>query len=182
MANFHGDRSRELGENLAKEKKKHHEQNRRPPVLTYGWPNQCNIRNQFTSVNHQQQCSINKRSSTDRLPKKKQKLTRRRVHCLHPRGDVSSTFYSTVTLNFDLLTPESEGLISIRKCISAISLVKISLSLIVLTMFCVNGRPGHHASCHTTWGGPAEASNKHSKCIHILQILISLKSELTCDA
>ena len=38
VAKFHGDRSRDGGEKLAKEinKKKHHEQNRRPPVLPNG--------------------------------------------------------------------------------------------------------------------------------------------------
>jgi len=40
VAKFHGDRSRDGGEKLAKEiKKKHHEQNRRPPVLPNGRPN-----------------------------------------------------------------------------------------------------------------------------------------------
>ena len=41
VAKFHGDRSRDGEEKLAKEikKKKHHEQNRRPPVLTNGRPN-----------------------------------------------------------------------------------------------------------------------------------------------
>jgi len=32
VANFHGDRSRDLGENLTKEKKKHHGKNIRPTV------------------------------------------------------------------------------------------------------------------------------------------------------
>jgi len=41
VTKFHGDRSTDLGENLAKEiKKKHHGQNRRPPVLTYERSNQ----------------------------------------------------------------------------------------------------------------------------------------------
>jgi len=39
VAKFRGDRLRDLGENLAKEKKKQHGQNRRPPALPYWRPN-----------------------------------------------------------------------------------------------------------------------------------------------
>ena len=43
VAKFHGDRPRDLGD-YALEKKKHHGQNRRPPVLPNGRPK--NYRNQ----------------------------------------------------------------------------------------------------------------------------------------
>ena len=43
VAKFRGDRPRELGDLEAKKKKKHHEHFIRPPVTTYGRPNEgCN--------------------------------------------------------------------------------------------------------------------------------------------
>jgi len=58
--------------------------------------------------------------------------TRRRVLHASAHTDVSSRFYSTVTLNFNLLTPESEAIISVQKCINPVSLIEMCFKIVYL--------------------------------------------------
>jgi len=69
--------------------------------------------------------------------------------CLHHQNTVSSVFYSTMTLKFDLLIPKSETFFSVSKRINAVSLVtRMCLILFqdtVLTVF------GVHTYGWTEW-------------------------------
>jgi len=61
-------------------------------------------------------------------------------------------FYFNVTLNFDLLTPESDTFISVRKCTDDVSLVKVRLDLMVFKISCQNCS-GYTNGRTDTWTG-----------------------------
>ena len=85
MAKFHGDRSRDGGGNLAKEKKKHHEHFLSPPVTTYGRPN--NVSSAWGLVSGSQKYA---KRCADRWTKSSN--AKRKAACIQPTSEAPNRF------------------------------------------------------------------------------------------